>query len=198
VSECRQLGLVGAPLISDSDRAPLPGVSLETPRLLLLPCSPEHLLVLIDQPQRLEQLLGVPGAERLREFYISDDVSPDWLAALRKAREPDPWRHGFFVVDRATRSVIGSAGFKGPPDVAGMVEIAYGIVPGFEGQGFATEAAAALVGFAFASGDVRLVRAHTLPAANPSTRVLLKCGFHHVGTVVDPDDGPVWRWERGP
>src|SRR5437899_111452 len=134
-------------------------------------------LVLCDQPQLLEDLVGMPGAERLREFYVSDDVSPDWLAALRKARGPDPWHHGFFVVDRATRSVIGSAGFKGPPDAAGMVEIAYGIVPGFEGQGFATEGAAALVGFAFASGHVRLVRAHTLPAANPSTRVLLKCGF---------------------
>jgi len=71
-------------------------------------------------------------------------------------------------------------------------------VPKFEGQGYATEAAAALVRFAFASGQVRLVRAHTLPVANASTRVLLKCGFHCLGTVVDPDDGPVWRWERGP
>jgi [ribosomal protein S5]-alanine N-acetyltransferase len=198
VSERRQLDLVGAPLTAAPGRGPLPGMSVETPRLTLLPCCAEHLLALIDRPHLLEQLLGVPGAERLREFYVSDDVSPDWLAALRKARGPDPWRHGFFVVDRATRSVIGSAGFKGPPDAAGSVEIAYGIIPSFEGQGFATEAAAALVGFAFASGQVRLVRAHTLPAANPSTRVLLKCGFRHIGTVVDPEDGPVWRWERGP
>jgi RimJ/RimL family protein N-acetyltransferase len=65
----------------------------------------------------------------------------------------------------------------------------------FEGRGYATEAAAALVDFALASGQVRLVRAHTLPEVNASTRVLLKCGFRHVGTVVDPDDGPVWRWE---
>jgi ribosomal-protein-alanine N-acetyltransferase len=71
-------------------------------------------------------------------------------------------------------------------------------VPACEGRGYAAEAAAALVAFAFASGQVRLVRAHTLPEANASTRVLLKCGFHHVGAVVDPDDGPVWRWERGP
>lgn len=61
----------------------------------------------------------------------------------------------------------------------------------------AGEAAAALVDFAFATPLVALVRAHTLPAANASTHVLAKCAFHHVGTVVDPDDGPVWRWERG-
>ena len=70
-------------------------------------------------------------------------------------------------------------------------------MPSFQGRGYATEAAAALVDFALASGQVQMVRAHTLPEANASTRVLLKCGFHHVSTVVDDDDGPVWRWERG-
>jgi len=36
------------------------------------------------------------------------------------------------------------------------------------------------------------------PAANASTRVLEKCGFRHTGTVHDPVDGLVWRWERDP
>jgi RimJ/RimL family protein N-acetyltransferase len=173
-------------------------MSLETRRLTLLPCSPEHLLTLIDEPERFEQVLGMPAADGLHGFFVSDDVSPHWLAALRTSSGPDPWRHGFFVVHRERGSVIGSAGFKGPPDSTGTVEIAYGIVPSFDGRGYATEAAVALVGFALASGQVRMVRAHTLPQANASTRVLLKCGFRHVGTVVDPDDGPVWRWERGP
>lgn len=154
--------------------------------------------MLIDQPERFGKVLGMPAADGLHEFFVSDDVSPAWLAALRRSSGPDPWRHGFFVVHRESGSVIGSAGFKGPPDSTGTVEIAYGIVPSFEGRGYATEAAVALVDFAFASGQVRMVRAHTLPQANASTRVLLKCGFRHVDTVVDPDDGQVWRWERGP
>ena len=45
---------------------------------------------------------------------------------------------------------------------------------------------------------VRLVRAHTLPERNASTRVLEKNGFRLVGPVVDPEDGPVFRWERLP
>lgn len=154
--------------------------------------------MLIDQPERFEQVLGLPVADGLHGFFVSDDVSPDWVAALRNSSRADPWRHGFFVVHREAGSVIGSAGFKGPPDATGTVEVAYGIVPSFQGCGYATEAAAAVVAFAFASGQVRLVRAHTRPEANASTRVLLKSGFRHVGTVVDPDDGPVWRWERGP
>ena len=64
------------------------------------------------------------------------------------------------------------------------------------GEGYATEAAEALVIFAFSSDQVRVVRAHTLPEANASTRVLTKCGFRFIGEVIDPEDGLVWRWEE--
>lgn len=151
---------------------------------------------MIDEPENFEALVGPSAAEGVRQFFVSAQVSQDWLNMLRSSSEPDPWRHGFFVVHRESRLVVGSAGFKGPPDSTGIVEIAYGIVPSFEGQGYGTEVANALVGFAVGTGQVRLVRAHTLPVANPSTRVLRKCGFHHTGTVIDPDDGEVWRWER--
>jgi len=54
----------------------------------------------------------------------------------------------------------------------------------------------ALVAYAFDTPRVEVVRAHTLPTTNASTRVPAKCGFEHVDSVVDLDDGPVWRWER--
>ena len=171
-------------------------MQLETHRLILLPCAAEHLLVLIYQPEDFERVVGVPPADGLRGFFVSAEVSPDWLAALQGSSGSDPWRYGFFVVHRVDQSVIGSAGFKGPPDSTGTVELAYGIVPSHEGQGYATEAAAALVAFAFAHEHVRTIWAHTLPEANASNRVLAKCGFDCVGLVVDPDDGAVWRWER--
>jgi ribosomal-protein-alanine N-acetyltransferase len=109
----------------------------------------------------------------------------------------DPWVLGFTLIDRSTGGVIGTCGFKGPPDGDGMVEIAYGVTPGQQNRGFATEAAAALVTFAFSSRDVRIVRAHTMAGESASTRVLAKCGFQPVGQVVDPEDGLVWRWETG-
>lgn len=173
-------------------------LTLETGRLTLIPCTPAQLLALIDNPASFEQTSGLSLAAGLAAFYSSPDVSPAWVAKLRSATTADPWRHGFFLYHRAKRSIIGTAGFKGPPDADGMVEIAYGVAPSFEGQGYATEAAGALVDFAARSKDVRLIRAHTLPEPNASTRVLLKNGFHHCGAVVDPEDGPVWRWERAP
>ena len=127
---------------------------------------------------------------------VSDEISPAWLARLRAATTADPWEHGFAVVPRDAHLVIGTAGFKGPPDEEGVVEIAHGIARGYQRRGYATEAAAALIAFAFDSGRVRLVRAHTLPTPNASTRVLAKCGFERIGEVTDPEDGLVWRWER--
>ena len=103
--------------------------------------------------------------------------------------------HGFHVVHRDTGLVVGTCGFKGPP-ADGVVEIAYGVAPDHQGKGYATEAARALVAYALGSGDVRIVRAHTLPKSNASKRVLSKCGFRHVGEVIDPEDGLVWRFEK--
>jgi RimJ/RimL family protein N-acetyltransferase len=55
-----------------------------------------------------------------------------------------------------------------------------------------------LTAFALDADDVRTVIAHTLPEENASARVLRKSGFEWVGDVVDPEDGPVWRWEFRP
>jgi [ribosomal protein S5]-alanine N-acetyltransferase len=125
---------------------------------------------------------------------IQAEVSEEWLAALRASATIDPWRHGFSIVHCGTGHTIGQCGFKGPPD-DGVVEIAYAVDPEHQGNGYATEAAAALATFAFAE-NVQIVRAHTLPQPSASTRVLTKCGFHHLGEVIDPEDGLVWRWEK--
>ena len=172
--------------------------TIDTPRLTLIAYPPEQLLALIEHPDQFEDLAALTPADGLRGFYLSGSVSPQWLDALRKSvgQGPNPWRHGFWVVEKETGQIVGGAGFKGAPDAAGMVEIAYGIVPSREGRGYATEAARALIHFAGKDPRVRLIRAHTLREANASTRVLKKCGFVHIGEVVDPEDGPVWRWER--
>ena len=177
-----------------------PRNEIDTPRLTLLAFTPEQLLALIEHPDRFEEIAALTPADGLRGFYVSGAVSPVWLEALRNAAAqrggPNPWRHGFFIIEKESGEIVGGAGFKGAPDAAGMVEIAYGVVPSREGRGYATEAARALIHFASNDARVRTIRAHTLPEANASTRVLAKCGFVHVGPVVDPEDGPVWRWER--
>lgn len=171
-------------------------MTLDTARLRLVPFQPAQLLALNESAAGFAERFGLPAADGLRGLAMSDDVSPDWLARLEAASDADPWTFGFALVHREREIVIGLAGFKGPPDAAGAVEVAYGVVPAFEGQGFASEALEGLLAYARQEPAVRTVRAHTLPFANGSTRVLERCGFARVAQVEDPDDGPVWRWER--
>jgi ribosomal-protein-alanine N-acetyltransferase len=129
------------------------------------------------------------------DAYTRAQLSADWLALLASSAERDPWVHGFSVVQNESGAVVGTGGFKGPP-AEGVVEIAYGITLEHQNKGYATEVAAALAGYAFAFGEVNVVRAHTLPDSIASKRVLAKCGFDHVGDVVDPEDGVVARFEK--
>jgi RimJ/RimL family protein N-acetyltransferase len=148
-----------------------------------------RLKVVLQTRQEVERML-----EAMSEYERSQ-VSAEWLARVRASAEPDPWISAFRVVRLNDDSVVGSCGFKGPP-AEGVVEIAYGTHPEDEGRGYATEAALALIDFASSSAEVRLIRAHTLPDAAASKRVLAKCGFRYVGDTVDPEDGMVSRFER--
>lgn len=153
---------------------------IETKNLLLVPQTVEEVRAMVEAMAPVEKA----------------HLSADWRALLRASTSADPWIHGFSLVHRVSGIVLGKGGFKGPPTADGIVEIAYGVERDHQGRGYATEAAEALATYAFGSGQVRVVRAHTVPEGNASTRVLAKCGFRHIGEVIDPEDGLVWRWEK--
>jgi [ribosomal protein S5]-alanine N-acetyltransferase len=146
-------------------------------------------LTLQTPDQVLAWVESLPPADR-------SEVSPAWIDRVRSTPAGDPWALSYTAIERASGLTVGGCAFKGPPDAAGVVEVAYGTDPAHRGRGFATEVAQALTRFAFASGLVRLVRAHTKPDNAASIRVLEKCGFRRIGEVIDPEDGLVYRWER--
>jgi RimJ/RimL family protein N-acetyltransferase len=121
-------------------------------------------------------------------------LSPRWLARLYSPAV-DHWTLGYTLVRAEDGAPVGQCAFKSPP-MDGVVEIAYGVAPEFEGRGYATQAAQALVRIAFENSEVQAVIAHTSENTNASSRVLLKAGFRSIGQVTDPEDGVVWRWKR--
>ena len=153
---------------------------IPTVRLELALQTPEEVLAWVET---------LPAADRA-------EVSPLWIERVRATTPGDPWALSYIVKERATGMVVGACAFKGPPDADGIVEVAYGIDEPVRRRGFATEATAALVKFAFDSGRVNLVRAHTKPDNQASARVLAKCGFRMVGEVIDAEDGLVGRWDH--
>lgn len=167
---------------------------METDDLKLVPGSPELLEALWLGSEAFEAALGSRLADGLLEFFAW--MTPEQRAAYEAKVAADPWWRAYWIVHKAKNIVIGTCGFKGPPDAAGTVEIAYGIVPDYQCRGYATQAAGALTAHALACPDVQTAIAHTLPEPNASTRVLQKCGYRFAGQVIDPEDGPVWRWEK--
>jgi [ribosomal protein S5]-alanine N-acetyltransferase len=121
------------------------------------------------------------------------DVVRQTQAHHRAVTRDPPWG-SYFAVTTDPRTVVGTCAFVGPPDPAGQVEIAYFTFPPFEGQGYGTAMARALIMIAQADHQVATIIAHTLPEGNASTRILTTLGMHRAGETVDPDAGPVWRW----
>jgi RimJ/RimL family protein N-acetyltransferase len=152
----------------------------------LLPATVEHLETLRSDPNAFGRLIGseVPGG--WPEFPESIDFTLDRLR--EHPDEADWWMHFFFSDD----VLIGSGGFVGPPQ-DGVVEIGYELAPAFRGRGLGIAAARTMVAKAAATAST--VIAHTLAHENPSTGVLKRLGFTQTREFVDPEDGPIWRWE---
>ncbi|MCF2533522.1 GNAT family N-acetyltransferase [Yinghuangia soli] len=92
--------------------------------------------------------------------------------------------------------VVGDAGFHGPPDEAGMIEIGYCVVPQFRRQGYARAMVAALLARAAAEPDVATVRA-TIGSDNAaSLATIAGFGFTRVGEKSHGGNGIAFVFER--
>lgn len=85
--------------------------------------------------------------------------------------------------------VVGHAGFHGPPDKTGMVEVAYSVDPAHRRRGYATAMLRDLLERAAAEPSVRTVRASVSPDNPASLATIAKFGFIRVGEQWDEDDG---------
>ncbi len=128
-------------------------------------------------------LAGVPLTA-----YILDH---GWLWQIRAEQvRRDPaaadWVARAAVIDDV---VVGHAGFHGPPDDNGMVEVAYSVDPAFRRRGYATAMLEAAIAWAAGDPAVRTVRASISPENVASLATLRPFGFVEVGEQWDEEDG---------
>lgn len=100
----------------------------------------------------------------------------------------------FAAVDSANHIAVGQLGAVGRLSSEGTQEIGYGFNPEACGQGFATEALAALAAHLFTWPLVNALTANTAVSNRPSERVLEKNGFIRTGTSWNADDGDLVTW----
>jgi RimJ/RimL family protein N-acetyltransferase len=134
----------------------------------------------------------------LTAYLAGPDCRRTWVIRATQVVE-DPASAGWItgvVWDPDRRLAVGRAGYHGPPDDGGMVEIGYSIDPQFRRQGYARAALRALVGRAAREAGVTTVRASVSPD-NPASRDLVRsAGFVAVGEQMDDEDGLEIVYER--
>lgn len=93
------------------------------------------------------------------------------------------------IVDTDLGIAVGRAGFHGPPDSLGMVEVGYSVDPDFRRQGYARAALVAMLKWALDDGTVQTVRASIAPDNIASRALVDQYGFIEVGEQWDEEDG---------
>lgn len=147
------------------------------------------------------QANDLPGASRVMKLELpAFFLLEGWLWEIRLdqvRRSPGhaPWLVRAAVLE-PDRVVVGHAGFHGPPDSSGMVEIGYTIVPEHRGKGYSHLVLSALLSQAAASKEVTTVRATISPDNLPSLKVVTAAQFGHVGEQWDEVDGTELIFER--
>jgi len=165
-------------------------VIVQSARLTVIPCELAHAETALS---------GMPALGRMLNAVVADGfpVAPEGLEYWQRKLAADPslvgW-YGWFYVYSQQRVLIGDGGFMGPPNADGRVELGYAVVPAYRGQGFATEAAHALVRWAFAHPEVSAVIAHTLPDGEASMRVLKKLGMSRGVEHDHGQSGQLVQW----
>jgi ribosomal-protein-alanine N-acetyltransferase len=156
-------------------------------------------------PAVLEQLAGadLEKANRLSdleltEYQVGDECRGVWQmrhAQLENDPGSAPWVTRF-VVETACGAVVGRAGFHGPPDERGMVEVGYAIDPSHRRRGHARSTLEVLLGVAASRPEVSVVRATVSPDNQASRALIQQYGFLEVGEQWDEEDGLEIIFER--
>lgn len=122
-------------------------------------------------------------------------VSPDWRGTwrMRSAQvEQDPasaaWVTGV-IWDEQQQVAVGRAGYHGPPDDAGMVEIGYAVDPAYRRRGYARAALEALLQRAAREPQVKVARVTISPDNTASYALAAQYGFAKTGEQWDEEDG---------
>lgn len=156
--------------------------NLITKRLYLIPLTWE--LCEFEQTSRIH--LSEALQARVPDAWPPALMDADTIQEF-KERLSDPLQcslYAFYWIkmpdsDDTTRVLIGSGGFFLHPDR--MFELGYSVLLEFQNRGYATEAVACLISWAFTHCNVPVITATTYPDLLPSIRVLKKNLFVCIG-----------------
>ncbi|MGB3639982.1 MAG: GNAT family protein [Rivularia sp. (in: cyanobacteria)] len=159
--------------------------NIVTKRLYLVPFTLELVKAAIIGNDELATLLSVqispewPDEELSQDLPFIADILDSKNPLYQKWAKPKQW--GSLIIHKSENTLIGKAGIKVIPDETGSptgsTELGYSIVPSYQRQGYASEAAKALIDWGFSQPDIQTITAGCNSDNIASKRVLEKVGM---------------------
>jgi RimJ/RimL family protein N-acetyltransferase len=127
----------------------------------------------------------------LSAYFAGPEWRGVWQMRSRQVEEHPAsaaWVTGV-IWDEQQQLAVGRAGYHGPPDPSGMVEIGYAVDPAYRRRGYARTALEALLQRAAREPQVHTVRVTIGPDNLASQQLAAQYGFTEVGEQWDDEDG---------
>ncbi len=165
------------------------------------PLLTRRLLLRRSRPEDAEAISAYRSDPAVRRYQGWDRTDPAAVRASieemarRAPGEPGGWVQ-FSVEERASGRLVGDVGLSRVDGEPGVVKVGYTIAPEFQGRGYATEAVAALVRYAFETLGADVVRAYADAENLPSIRVAEKVGMRLVERLEHRYGSRVWHGRR--
>lgn len=146
---------------------------VKSKRLILIPKTLEEMQMVYEHEQDSE----------MKQAYL------EMIEEMKKNPDNQIWATDWDI-NLLGGEHIGGIAFKGKPNERGEVEVGYGIDEAYRGQGYATEAVAAMLEWALAQEGVACVQAQTKEWNEISQKVLRNNHFKAAG---QGQEGPLFE-----
>ena len=165
----------------------LPIEKLITERLILIPFTMQICKNLINDDFSDLSKLGFKKGKSWPDNDVIETL-PKIINNLSEVEAPTGFE-SWMIIKKDTLEIIGDAGFKGFNHQAQNVDIGYGIIKEERRNGFAEEAASALINWAFSTKMVKEITANCLHDNVSSIKLLQKLNF-----IKTKDDDEMVYW----
>jgi ribosomal-protein-alanine N-acetyltransferase len=138
-------------------------------------------------------LLGV-AAPATWPPEFNDAGTREWMRGMIRQHPGEPGYGSWYITGDGR--LVGTCGYKGPPDANGEVEIGYAVIESEQRKGYASGAVNLLVDRAFRDPRVTAVTAETIGPLVGSQAVLARCGFRLIASIPNEEYGEILRYAR--
>ena len=124
------------------------------------------------------------------EFETIEDAV-EWIRWIKVKNDEGRLIINFYIWLIQTNQCIGRVYLHSKPELNGEVEIGYGISEDYRNHGYASEAAAAVIQFAFENAGQCVLAAIVKPENIASSCVIKKLNFSNRGIRTVPDENGI-------